>query len=88
LPSIRPSCGARTAIQDCINPPAMLLGVTDDETLARLREMEIALQAPELVVDLAEAEAMTRGGGVWPAPEATVEKKSTIFPGFPSSQAI
>jgi GDP-mannose 6-dehydrogenase len=76
-----------TAIQDCVNPPAMLLGVTDDETLARLREMEIALPAPELVVDLAEAEAMTRGG-VWLASETPVEKKPTIFPGFPSSQAI
>lgn len=76
-----------TAIQDCVNPPAMLLGVTDDETLARLREMEIALPAPELVVDLAEAEAMTRGG-VWPATEAPIEKKPTIFPGFPSSQTV
>ena len=68
-----------SAIQDCINPSAMLLGVTDDETLARLREMEIALQAPELVVDLAEAEAMTRGGGVWPAPEEPVDTRSTVF---------
>jgi GDP-mannose 6-dehydrogenase len=68
-----------SAIQDCINPPAMLLGVTDDETLARLREMEIALQAPELVVDLAEAEAMTRSGGVWPVPKQPVEKRPTVF---------
>ena len=36
----------------------MILGVTDDETLARLREMDIALQAPEMVVELDEAEAM------------------------------
>lgn len=67
-----------SAIQDCINPPAMLLGVTDDETLARLREMEIALQAPELVVDLAEAEAMTRGG-IWPAPQESVGKGPALL---------
>ena len=32
--------------------------MTDDETLARLREMDIALEAPEIVVELDEAEAM------------------------------
>jgi GDP-mannose 6-dehydrogenase len=67
-----------SAIQDCVNPPAMLFGVTDDETLARLREMEIALPAPELVVDLAEAEAMTRGG-VWPSPQEPVEKRPALL---------
>jgi GDP-mannose 6-dehydrogenase len=46
------------ALEDYLNPPAMILGVTDDETLARLREMDIALEAPELVVELDEAEAM------------------------------
>lgn len=71
-----------TAIQDCINPSAILLGVTDDETLARLREMDIAVQAPELVVDLAEAEAMTRAGGVWPKPGQAAEKKSPALAGF------
>ena len=45
-------------MEDYLNPPAMILGVTDDETLARLREMDIALEAPELVVELDEAEAM------------------------------
>lgn len=48
------------AVDDYAHPPAMLLGVSDDETLARLREMDIALEAPEVIVDLAEAEAMTR----------------------------
>lgn len=77
-----------SAIQDCINPPAILLGVTDDETLARLREMEIVLQAPEMVVDLAEAEAVTHAVGRWPAVNAPgvnapAEKRSTAFPGFP-----
>ena len=46
------------AVEDYLNPPAMILGVTDDETLARLRELDIALEAPELVVELDEAEAM------------------------------
>jgi GDP-mannose 6-dehydrogenase len=46
------------ALEDYLNPPAMILGVTDDETLARLREMDIALEAPEIIVDLDEAEAM------------------------------
>ena len=49
-------CGS--ALEDYLNPPAMILGVTDDETLARLREMDIALDAPEIVVELDEAEAM------------------------------
>ena len=47
-----------SAVEDYLNPPAMILGVTDDETLARLREMDIALEAPEIVVALDEAEAM------------------------------
>jgi GDP-mannose 6-dehydrogenase len=47
-----------SAVEDHLNPPAMILGVTDDETLARLREMDIALEAPEIVVELDEAEAM------------------------------
>jgi GDP-mannose 6-dehydrogenase len=46
------------AVEDYLNPPAMILGVTDDETLARLRELDIALEAPEIVVELDEAEAM------------------------------
>ncbi|HEY1383868.1 MAG TPA: hypothetical protein VGF43_09650 [Dongiaceae bacterium] len=46
------------AIEDYLNPPAIILGATDDETLARLREMDIALQAPEMVLELEEAEAM------------------------------
>ena len=71
-----------SAIQDCINPPAILLGVTDDETLARVREMEIALQAPEMVVDLEEAEAMMSAGGGWPEASAPGEQKSMTFPGF------
>lgn len=71
-----------TAIQDCINPSAILVGATDDETLARLREMDIAVQAPELVVDLAEAEAMTRAGGVWPLPSERKEKEPSALAGF------
>jgi GDP-mannose 6-dehydrogenase len=47
-----------SAIEDYLNPPAIILGATDDETLARLREMDIALQAPEMVLELEEAEAM------------------------------
>jgi GDP-mannose 6-dehydrogenase len=47
-----------SALEDYLNPPAMILGVTDGETLARLREMDIALEAPEIVVELDEAEAM------------------------------
>lgn len=49
-----------SAPEDYFTPPAIILGVTDDETLARLREMDIAVEAPEIVVDLAEAEALTR----------------------------
>src|SRR5689334_5303107 len=47
-----------SAVEDYLNPPAIILGVTDDETLARLREMDIALEAPEIVVALDEAETM------------------------------
>jgi GDP-mannose 6-dehydrogenase len=47
-----------SAIEDYLNPPAIILGATDDETLARLREMDIALQAPEMVLELEEAEAV------------------------------
>ena len=54
---------ASTAIDDYANPPAIILGATDEETLARLREMDIALQAPEMVVDLDEAEAIAHGTG-------------------------
>jgi GDP-mannose 6-dehydrogenase len=57
-----------TAIDDYLNPPAIILGVTDDETLARLREMDIALQAPEMVVELEEAEAMMHANRRWPNP--------------------
>jgi GDP-mannose 6-dehydrogenase len=46
------------AVEDYLNPPAIILGATDDETLARLREMDISLQAPEIVVELDEAEAL------------------------------
>lgn len=47
-----------SALEDYLNPPAMIFGVTDGETLARVREMDIALEAPEIVVELDEAEAM------------------------------
>jgi GDP-mannose 6-dehydrogenase len=50
-----------TAIEDYIRPPAIVLGATDEETLARLREMDIALQAPEMVIRLEEAESMMDG---------------------------
>ena len=50
------------AIEDYINPPAIILGVTDDETLARLREMDIALQAPEMVIAIEDAETMAQLG--------------------------
>ncbi|HEY3148567.1 MAG TPA: hypothetical protein VGJ75_19565 [Dongiaceae bacterium] len=50
------------AVEDYVNPPAIILAATDDETLARLREMDIALQAPEMVVALEEAEAMMQAG--------------------------
>jgi len=52
-----------SAIEDYLNPPAIILGATDDETLARLREMDIALQAPEMVLELEEAEAMMQAVG-------------------------
>ncbi len=71
-----------SAIQDYINPTAILFGVTDEETLARLREMDIAMQAPELVVDLAEAEAMTRAGDPWPVPGAPAEKRPAALSGL------
>ncbi|HET6156753.1 MAG TPA: hypothetical protein VFE34_00270 [Dongiaceae bacterium] len=60
-----------TAIEDYVNPPAIILGVTDDETLARLREMDIALQAPEMVVELDEAESMMQANLRRPAPAPT-----------------
>jgi len=57
-----------TAIEDYLNPSAITLGVTDPETLARLREMDIALEAPETVIGLDEAEAMMHPDGRWAAP--------------------
>ena len=57
-----------SAIDDYLNPPAIILGVTDDETLARLREMDIALQSPEMVVALEEAEAMMHANRRRPLP--------------------
>jgi GDP-mannose 6-dehydrogenase len=62
-----------SALEDYLNPPAMILGVTDEETLARLREMDIALEAPEIVVELDEAEAMLQANlyaAVPPRPKA------------------
>jgi GDP-mannose 6-dehydrogenase len=56
-----------TAIEDYLNPPAIMLGVTDPETLARLREMDIALEAPETVIGLDEAEAMMHPDRRWTA---------------------
>jgi GDP-mannose 6-dehydrogenase len=52
--------GRDSVPEDYFAPPAIILGVTDDETLARMREMDIAVEAPEIVVDLAEAEALSR----------------------------
>lgn len=72
-----------TAIEDYVNPPAIILGVTDDETLARLREMDIALQAPEMVVDLAEAEAMAHAGGRWSTAHASSVNRSTVLSSVP-----
>ncbi len=60
-----------SALEDYLNPPAMILGVTDDETLARLREMDIALEAPEIVVELDEAEAMLQANLCSAAPART-----------------
>jgi GDP-mannose 6-dehydrogenase len=57
-----------SALEDYLNPPAMILGVTDEETLARLREMDIALEAPEIVVELDEAEAMLNANLRSPSP--------------------
>jgi GDP-mannose 6-dehydrogenase len=57
-----------TAIEDYLNPPGITLGVTDPETLARLREMDIALEAPETVIGLDEAEAMMHPDRRWAAP--------------------
>jgi GDP-mannose 6-dehydrogenase len=72
-----------TAIQDCVNPPAILIGVTDDETLARLREMEIALQAPEMVVDMTAAEAIPHANRSWMSANVTTDKRASVFPAFP-----
>lgn len=70
-----------SAIRDCTHPPAILFGVTDDETLARLREMEIALQAPEQVVGLAEAERLAHP--VDPAlPRQPADRRSPSFQGL------
>lgn len=60
-----------TAIKDYLNPAAIIIGVMDDETLARLREMNIALQAPELVVDLSAAEAIKYANNCWHAVKIT-----------------
>jgi GDP-mannose 6-dehydrogenase len=70
------------ALEDYLNPPAMILGVTDDETLARLREMDIALEAPEIIVDLDEAEAMLQANmqSSRPACSRLPEPALPVFP--------
>ena len=70
------------ALEDYLNPPAMILGVTDDETLARLREMDIALEAPEIIVDLDEAEAMLQANmqSSRPARSRRPEPALPVFP--------
>lgn len=70
-----------SAIRDCTHPPAMLFGVTDDETLARLREMEIAVQAPEKVVALAEAERLGHPTGQ-PQPRHPADRRAANLPGL------
>lgn len=47
-----------TAVKDYLDPAAIIVGVNDGETLARLREMNIALPAPEVVMDVSGAEAI------------------------------
>lgn len=68
------------ALEDYLNPPAMILGVTDDETLARLREMDIALEAPEIVVELDEAEAMLQANLQSPPPARSPRPAWPAFP--------
>ena len=68
-----------SALEDYLNPPAMILGVTDDETLARLREMDIALEAPEIVVELDEAEAML---------QANLRSAAPVRPSAPDWSAL
>lgn len=75
------------AVDDYATPPAMLLGVSDDETLARLREMDIALEAPEVIVDLAEAEAMTRLDHRSPAGPAAEPRRFAAHPLLPGMAA-
>jgi len=72
-----------SAIEDYLNPPAIVLGVSDDETLARLREMDIALQAPELVVGLDEAEAMMQANGRRTDVNLSPASRSAAWPAFP-----
>ena len=71
-----------SALEDYLNPPAMILGVTDEETLARVREMDIALEAPEIVVELDEAEAMLQANlrSSVPARPAPVELGWSALP--------
>jgi GDP-mannose 6-dehydrogenase len=75
---LRPS----TAVEDYANPPAIILGATDEETLARLREMDIALQAPELVVDLDEAEAIAHANGRSMAAPLNSARRPLALPNF------
>lgn len=72
-----------SAIEDYRNPPAIILGVSDDETLARLREMDIALQAPELVVGLDEAEAMMQAGDRRSGARLSPVSQAAAWPAFP-----
>jgi GDP-mannose 6-dehydrogenase len=71
-----------TAIDDYANPPAIILGATDEETLARLREMDIALQAAEMVVDLDEAEAITHANGRRTATPLHSARRPLALPDF------
>jgi GDP-mannose 6-dehydrogenase len=60
-----------TAIHDYENPSVIVLGVEDELTLARLRQLNAHLTAPEKLVDITTSEAIKYANNCWHATKLT-----------------
>ncbi|HEY9216597.1 MAG TPA: UDP-glucose/GDP-mannose dehydrogenase family protein [Phenylobacterium sp.] len=60
-----------TAIADYENPSVIILGVEDERTLARLRQLNAHLNSPEMLVDITTSEAIKYANNCWHATKLT-----------------
>ncbi|HEX2558520.1 nucleotide sugar dehydrogenase, partial [Phenylobacterium sp.] len=60
-----------TAIHDYDNPSVIILGVEDELTLARLRQLNAHLNSPEMLVDITTSEAIKYANNCWHATKLT-----------------